>query len=414
MKRLCVLLLCFLLTCCFFSAGHSASAISGSASFSGPTLIRAGDSFTVDFIFNGTGVSGIQGNITFDPAKLSLSGNPETAIGGGWTADYHTLSGKISFTAYDSKGTSPINAAQTIFKLTFVASASVGAGTQITVNSENVVASDGVNEISPANASYSKAVSPPLSTNNNLSLLAASNAVLSPAFTPAVTGYTASVGYDITKLDISAAAADGLSKVTIDNPQLTAGGKTKITVSVTAESGAKKTYTITVTRAQDPDYERKNNARLSALTVENATTSPAFNPGITEYTAEVPFEISQLAVSASPENSAAKISVNSPPLTAGSGTKVTVTVTAESGAKKTYTITVTRAPEPDAETDTVTPEPDAETDASQTPVLETPGSGDDPAKKPIWIFSMIAGVLFGAVAGYFFNEFLRKKRNTPK
>ena len=88
------------------------------------------------------------------------------------------------------------------------------------------------------------------------------------------------------------------------------------------------------------------NTSLAALTVSNAQITPAFSAGTTGYTASVPFSVSKLEVTASAADSGATVSVNSPALTPGGQTNVTVTVTAPSGAKQIYTIAVTRAPDP--------------------------------------------------------------------
>lgn len=86
--------------------------------------------------------------------------------------------------------------------------------------------------------------------------------------------------------------------------------------------------------------------KLASLHVSNATLSPAFNENTTRYSAgTVPFSTGKLNVSATPKDSAAKISISGTSLEVGSNT-VTVTVTAPSGATRAYTITVTRQQDP--------------------------------------------------------------------
>ena len=94
------------------------------------------------------------------------------------------------------------------------------------------------------------------------------------------------------------------------------------------------------------------NANLSSLTVAPGTLSPAFSKGTTNYHVTVPETTSSIAVTATPEDSKAKVSLNGvqKSLAPGDNT-VKVSVTAENGDVKTYKILVTRgAPTP-------TPEP---------------------------------------------------------
>ena len=94
------------------------------------------------------------------------------------------------------------------------------------------------------------------------------------------------------------------------------------------------------------------NANLSSLTVAPGTLSPAFSKGTTNYHVTVPETTSSIAVTATPEDSKAKVSLNGvqKSLAPGDNT-VKVSVTAQNGDVKTYKILVTRgAPTP-------TPEP---------------------------------------------------------
>ncbi len=98
--------------------------------------------------------------------------------------------------------------------------------------------------------------------------------------------------------------------------------------------------TITIkTQAQiEASYSKDNT--LKALSVEGYELSPAFDKNTTEYTVSVPDTVTEIKVSASKNDSAARVS--------GTGTidlsegknKVEIVVTAENGSVKKYTITV--------------------------------------------------------------------------
>lgn len=102
--------------------------------------------------------------------------------------------------------------------------------------------------------------------------------------------------------------------------------------------------TVTYSATIAPPMSTDNN--LKDLTVSNATISPAFSAGTNNYTAEVPFEVSKLDISASANDGKATVSINSPNLVPNGTTNVTVTVTAENGSQKYYVIAVKRAQDP--------------------------------------------------------------------
>ena len=183
-----------------------------------------------------------------------------------------------------------------------------------------------------------------MATNNNLASLTVSNATLSPAFSAETTAYTASVPFEVSKLNILAAAADGKAKVSVNSPTLTPNETTNVTVTVTAENGAKKTYTVAVTRGQDPNYVASNNNNLSGITVEGFLLSPVFTPENTQYVVWLPYETESIKIGGSAADSKASVTVEGgETLSAGQDNTVKVICTAENGDRKEYTVTVKRA-----------------------------------------------------------------------
>lgn len=95
------------------------------------------------------------------------------------------------------------------------------------------------------------------SSDNNLKSLSISPGVLSPAFSPNVTEYTTSVGADCDRLVVSAIPSDQKASVSISGAKLDPGANVT-TVTVKAENGATKVYTIRTTKdaagpgGQDP------------------------------------------------------------------------------------------------------------------------------------------------------------------
>lgn len=91
------------------------------------------------------------------------------------------------------------------------------------------------------------------SANNNLASLSISPGTLSPAFSTNVTSYTASVGADCAKLIVSAVAEDSAKAKVSVTGQAMDPGKNTTKITVTAENGSTKVYTITTMKDAMPE-----------------------------------------------------------------------------------------------------------------------------------------------------------------
>ena len=146
------------------------------------------------------------------------------------------------------------------------------------------------------------------------------------------------------------------------------GGKTNVTVTVKAENGSTKTYTIVVTREQDPNYVASANNNLSGISVEGFLLSPVFSADKTSYIVWVPYETESVNVSGTAADTKASVEVvGGENLAAGQDNEVKVVCTAENGDKKTYTVVVKRAAAHDGTTDAPidTPNDDVNTDTPE-------------------------------------------------
>ncbi len=81
---------------------------------------------------------------------------------------------------------------------------------------------------------------------------------------------------------------------------------------------------------------------LSSLLVSPGELSPEFQSGILEYSATVPYEVTSVAVSATPSDSKATVTLEQAELLQVGENQILVHVTAQSGAVRTYTIHITR------------------------------------------------------------------------
>ncbi|AKL96033.1 cell wall/surface repeat protein [Clostridium aceticum] len=104
-----------------------------------------------------------------------------------------------------------------------------------------------------------------LSDNANLSGLSLSSGTLNPVFVSETTDYTASVANAVTSITVTPTVTDPSATVTVNGTPVVSGGASgaiglnlganTITVVVTAEDGTTiKTYTVTVTRAENLTY----------------------------------------------------------------------------------------------------------------------------------------------------------------
>ena len=415
MKRLLSLAAVLLLCAGLFAM--AASAAPASATFTGPGTVRAGDTITLTFSLNGSGISGASGTLSYDSNQLTLSGTQQK-IGNGWALEWNGS----NFVAYDNSSNmdKPINGNTALFTVTFKVKSGLAAGTAVKASVVNTTSSDGSADTELGTVSYSATIAAPLSTNNDLGSLTVSNATISPAFNAGTTSYTASVPFEVSKLNITATAADGKATVTINSPNLTPNGTTYATVTVTAENGAKKTYTIAVTRAQDPNYVASSNNSLSGITVNGFLLSPVFSAENTQYVIWLPYETENVTVSGTAADSKASVSVEGgSALVAGADNEIKVICTAEDGTQKVYTVIAKRAAahgssdEPDvppSEEPSVPSEPsEPESVPSEPQIPEVVENSDEGI--PWWVVLIVGIVCLagGTAAGIVIDKKLLKK-----
>lgn len=114
------------------------------------------------------------------------------------------------------------------------------------------VASNGAEEESPEGTSPDDSPQPmpeaALSTNNKLKQLSFNGISMSPDFNPDVLEYKVQVDCDTNVLYFSYVPANSTARVRIKNNEQLVAGENQVKVVVTAESGDKRTYKITVVK----------------------------------------------------------------------------------------------------------------------------------------------------------------------
>ena len=305
------------------------------ASLSGSGSIQAGNTVTLTLsvpnsIYGLTADLSYSGNLSFTNYNCSVSG---------WSI----LVNNNKFSVY---GTSSSSGGIIVVKLKV--SGSAKEGDALSASFSNIVVSDGNSDTDLGTASWSGKVGAAPSGDCALSSLSCGNATLSPSFSSKTTYYTCTVPFAVSKLDLNYKKSDSNASVSVSGNDELAVGANTVTITVTAANGEKRTYTIEVTREQDPNYVPSTNGKLASLTIEGATLSPKFTSSVTDYIAYVPYETSQITVAATAADEKAK-GVNGTGAVRLSSTEsetvVTVAGVAEDGkSTEVYTIHVLRMP----------------------------------------------------------------------
>ncbi len=194
---------------------------------------------------------------------------------------------------------------------------------------------------------YTFAVSRAKSTNNSLASLTASAGTFDRPLSPNVTNYTLTLNEFTKSATIFDTAASSYASVSFKSKVVTlSNGQTKkVSITVRAQSGAKKTYTVTVRRAASSDtglQYLKTNLAVCPLT-------PVYSTGVTTYTVKLPAKVGSVTISAKTTGYKAAVyfdgskkSSKKVTLQAGQSMVVQIKVVAQSGAVRIYRITVSR------------------------------------------------------------------------
>lgn len=235
-KRILALFILLALLISALTANVAFASVSVKASISGGGTYEKGQTITVYLKYEGTTFGSATARFSYNSSILQLissSDGPQSA------------SGVFYQSVINENGVSSLTCSAT-FK-------AVGTG-QTSISAEFVEgATLDFQEISANNVSTTvsvKSSSPSVSGNANLSYMSVSAGSLSPSFSPSVTSYTVNVGSDVTVCTISADTQDSNAVISVSGSKDLKTGKNVRSVTVTAENGTTKTYTITIYRAE--------------------------------------------------------------------------------------------------------------------------------------------------------------------
>ncbi|MBQ3408826.1 MAG: cadherin-like beta sandwich domain-containing protein [Clostridia bacterium] len=179
---------------------------------------------------------------------------------------------------------------------------------------------------------------PKKSDDKALKSLSIGNFEIDPAFDPEITDYSVAIGNDVEKLDIKAEANSEKAKVEITGNDELKDGNNVVKITVTAEDGTTRIYTITATK------QSGKAVALSTLKVNGYTLSPAFSPNITEYKISVAdANVNQLDITAITDIENAKVETTGNTNLQNGENVILVKVTSADGSETTtYKIIVTK------------------------------------------------------------------------
>lgn len=218
-----------------FTSISKVSAASASIQVSSSTnRIVVGKTFTVNVKVSSSNTIGTwEWTMSYDTKKLKLVSGPSTV------KDYGDSKIKSKTYTYKFKAIATGNASVSV-KSAAVYDYKTEKTMSLTKGTKNI------NIITQAQleASYSK--------NNNLKSLSIDGLKLSPTFNKNTTEYKAEAGSNTEKIKVTATKEDSKASISGTGEHSVTEGDNKIKVSVTAENGSTKTYTIIVT-VKDPN-----------------------------------------------------------------------------------------------------------------------------------------------------------------
>ena len=247
---LCTVSAAVMLSCAVFYASAAASTI---IAFN-KNSPQVGDSVTVTVTVTGSeAMYSAEYTVTYDPDILEFESGTSASGGAGSVKVAPAVSGEkkqsctLTFTT--------IAAGSSVIKVN---------GAAYYMNTDDVISASTTMTVSDASKS----------DNANLKSLSLSNGSLSPSFSASRTSYTATVANSVTQCKVYATASDSGAKVSVSGDSALKVGKNTRTVTVTAPSGAQKTYTITITRLA-ADEEPTDSSDTSGT---ESTEEPTGNP----------------------------------------------------------------------------------------------------------------------------------------
>lgn len=161
--------------------------------------------------------------------------------------------------------------------------------------------------------------------------------------------YTHEVPNDVSTVNVYAYPVDKKASVTGDGNITLKEGENTVEVTVTAEDGTQKTYTLNITRkaageiTEEPEENESSEARLEKLWITPEEYDfKGFNKDTKTYTFEIPSEVEKITIHAEPVNSKATVKGTGEITLKDGLNEIEVEVTAGDGKTEKYLLKITR------------------------------------------------------------------------
>ncbi len=261
------------------SSAIFAHAASAQAAISAPKSVKVGSEFTVTVkITSSAGMGSVDSILKYNANTVEfVSGN-----------DANGASGMVTLVKWSQSSAGDKNFT---FSLKFKAKATGSSGFTMSgteVSDYNFVKMT----VNNPSATTQITADIPLSSNNYLSSLKLSSGSLSPGFSKNTTSYTVNVPNSVTTMRVTAKCEDSKAKATAKGTGNLKVGTNTITVTVEAENGSTKKYTIKVVRAaaQGESLPPSSQAESSKPPVQSQAPSTTVFIDGTEYTVVESFD----------------------------------------------------------------------------------------------------------------------------
>lgn len=349
MKRISYYLIAII--CLFAYTGNIHAAGSASVGFTGNNSAPKDSNISIKLtVSNITGTNGgitsMGGYLTFDSSYLQyVSG---TGISDPYTFQINKANYKIA--GLDTTLDNGIKDTTSVF--TFVFKALKTGSTNISFTQGKLT--DASSVVTTSYTSKSITITGALSSNNNLASLKVEGYTITPTFDKATVNYSLTVPNSVSSVNIVATAEEATSTISGTGTKTVSVGNNTMPITVTAENGSSKTYTIIIKREAEAKVETSTNNTtqtvkssdnyLKTLSINNGELSPKFDKSINSYDITISSDINSLDIDYITNNTKSKVLIEgNKDLLPNKTNIVTIKVTAEDNSTRVYTINVVKS-----------------------------------------------------------------------
>lgn len=256
------------------------------------STVSVGNNVTATISVSGSDISAYTIYVSYNSSVLQYNSASGSAIvngGGGTVTASGTSAGSfsISFTAIANGSGSITTSGSDVYDINGNAISISHAGATVTVaTASNNGDTNNGNATTEAGETTETTEDDGRSADCDLASLQVSPGTLTPAFSADRTTYSLQVDEDVTSVVVSASAADGNATTSVSGANSIQKGKNTVRVTVTAENGAVKVYTINVQAGEDvgDPVATINGKEYSFVMNEDGLEAPeGFTAGTTTY-----------------------------------------------------------------------------------------------------------------------------------